>query len=199
MKKIQIYKFIAFLVISFLIAYLIGFITFFYLVISKYSVELEISHQSNFVVVATGGTNRILKGLDLIKENMNRKMLLTGVGKGITKKQIESAFLLDDTQKTILHCCVELDEEAIDTYSNANQSKVWLESLNAKSVFVVTANYHMPRLILELDRSLKNVIIIPVPVEPKSKPIKYWWKIDNFYLLVIEYLKFTLKKLYISF
>ena len=53
MKKIQIYKFISFLVISFLIAYSIGFISFFYLVISKYSVELEISHQSNFVVVAT--------------------------------------------------------------------------------------------------------------------------------------------------
>ena len=51
----------------------------------------------------------------------------------------------------------------------------------------------------ELDRSLKNVIIIPIPVAPKSKPIKYWWKIDNFYLLVVEYLKFTLKKLYISF
>ena len=199
MKKAPIYKFISFLVISFFFIFSIGFISFLYLIQSEYPKDKEIKQQSNFVIVATGGSNRILKGLDLIKKDINRKMLLSGVGKGVTKKQIELAFSLNKTQKKLLDCCVEMDEKSIDTFSNAIQSKIWLDSLNADSVFVVTANYHMPRLLLELNRSLNNIMIIPVPVEPLSKPIKNIWKIDNFYLLCLEYLKFTLKKILISF
>ena len=58
----------------------IGFIVFLILINNNYSAENIIDPNSKFIVVATGGSNRILEGINIFNKYKNMKMLITGVG-----------------------------------------------------------------------------------------------------------------------
>jgi uncharacterized SAM-binding protein YcdF (DUF218 family) len=58
---------------------------------------------------------------------------------------------------------------------------------------LVTANYHMPRSILEFSRAMPNVTIIPNAVFPVNFKRENWWMWPGSASLVIgEYTKFLL-------
>ncbi len=180
---------IFFFLLSFFSIFATGFISFIYIVNTKYNHQNIISGKSNFVVVATGGSNRLLKGLDLMKNNYGKRMLLTGIGKGITKENISKAISANEWQKKILDCCVDFDETAIDTKGNALKAKKWIQGFKTNSIFLVSANYHMPRLYLEMQAINPKIKIITVPVKANSSPIKFFWKPENLELILNEYFK----------
>ena len=171
----------------------VGLITFIILIKSNFNEE-KILFETNSVVVATGGSNRILKGINLIEENIERKMLITGVGKGISKTEIAKAIDANKNQSNILNCCVDLDLTAINTQGNAMQAIEWLRKNDSKNSFLVTANYHMPRLILEFKRVNPEVNLNIVPVKPDLDPINKIYLPNNFILISKEYLKFIITK-----
>ena len=121
-------------------------------VFGDFSEKEIISTNTKHIIVATGGSNRILKGLLLTQIENGRKMLITGVGKGIQKEDIAKAILANEDQKKILNCCVDLGLSALNTQGNAYEAYQWLKNHKAQSSFLVTANYHMPRLILEFKK-----------------------------------------------
>ena len=172
----------------------VGLITFVILIKSNFSEEKILFKDTNSVVVATGGSNRILKGINLIEENIERKMLITGVGKGISKTEIAKAIDANKKQSNILNCCVDLDLTAINTQGNAMQAIEWLRKNDAKNSFLVTANYHMPRLILEFKRVNPEINLNIVPVKPDLDPINKIYLPNNFILISKEYLKFIVTK-----
>ena len=171
----------------------VGLITFIIFIKSNFNEE-KILFETNSVVVATGGSNRILKGINLIEENIERKMLITGVGKGISKTEIAKAIDANKKQSNILNCCVDLDLTAINTQGNAMQAIEWLRKNDAKNSFLVTANYHMPRLILEFKRVNPEINLNIVPVKPDLDPINKIYLPNNFILISKEYLKFIVTK-----
>ena len=171
-----------------------GLISFIILIKNDFTEEKFIYQKTSSIVVATGGSNRILRGIQLIEEDLSRKMLITGVGKGITKVDIASAINANKIQTEILKCCVDLDLSAINTYGNAKEAGLWLKKNNSTNSFLVTANYHMPRLILEFSRLRPKINLNIVPVKPDLDPITRIYLPNNFLLISKEYLKFIITK-----
>ena len=128
------------------------------------------------------------------EENIERKMLITGVGKGISKNDIAKSIDADKTQYNILNCCVDLDLTAINTKGNALEANEWLKKNDSKNSFLVTANYHMPRLILEFKRVNPKINLNIIPVKPDLDPINKMYLPNNFILISKEYLKFIITK-----
>ena len=107
------------------------------------------------LVVATGGQSpRIIEGLRLIEQGASMRMLITGVGKGISKTSLTETFAKSARQKAIFACCVDLDATAIDTKGNAIAARNWAQAHQLSSLSLVTANYHMPRALLVFQRIL---------------------------------------------
>ena len=185
-----------FLLIVFSINLVIGFVSFIYLIKKDFSEKEIISNNTKHIIVATGGSNRILKGLLLTQIENDRKMLITGVGKGIKKGDIAKAILANEEQIQVLNCCVDLGLSALNTQGNAYESYRWLKHHNAQSSFLVTANYHMPRLVLEFERIAPEIKVNLVPVQPSNDPIQKIYLPKNLILVTKEYLKFVIKKLH---
>jgi len=175
---------------------IVGFVSFIYLIKKNFSEEVIIASNTKYIIVATGGSNRILKGLQLTQIENDRKMLITGVGKGIKKDDIAKAILANEVQKQVLNCCVDLGLSALNTQGNAYESYRWLKHHNAQSSFLVTANYHMPRLVLEFERIAPEIKVNLVPVQPSNDPIQKIYLPRNLILVTKEYLKFVIKKLH---
>ena len=172
----------------------VGLIAFIILVKSNFSQEKILFQDTKSIVVATGGSNRILKGINLIEDNIERKMLITGVGKGISKIDIAKAINANKKQSIILNCCVDLDLTAINTQGNAIEASEWLKKNDSKNSFLVTANYHMTRLILEFKRVNPRINLNIIPVKPDLDPINKMYLPNNFILISKEYLKFVITK-----
>ena len=175
---------------------IVGFVSFIYLIKKNFSEEVIIASNTKHIIVATGGSNRILKGLQLTQIENDRKMLITGVGKGIKKGDIAKAILANEEQIQVLNCCVDLGLSALNTQGNAYESYRWLKHHNVQSSFLVTANYHMPRLVLEFERIAPEIKVNLVPVQPSSDPIQKIYLPTNLILVTKEYLKFVIKKLH---
>ena len=106
-----------------------GAISFIILIKNDFNKEKFIYQNTSSIVVATGGSNRILRGVQLIEEDLKRKMLITGVGKGISKVDIASAINANKVQTEILECCVDLDLSATNTQGNAHEAGIWLKKI----------------------------------------------------------------------
>ena len=128
-------------------------------------------------IVLTGGTNRVNKGLDLLTTKKTNNLLVSGVHKDV---EIRDIMALWGGHKDAPPCCITLGREAGNTIGNAQEAKKWLDHLNAKTVYLITANYHMPRALLEFHHELAGVKIIPYPVQPENfdPKEKIFWKTD---------------------
>ena len=67
-----------------------------------------------------------------------------------------------------------------------------MASQGLHSLFVVTANYHMPRAMTELQRSLPGIAMFAVPVVPRTLRAN---KLATWRLLAHEYDKWLASKL----
>ena len=172
----------------------IGFIAFLVLINNNYSEENVIDPNSKFIVVATGGSNRILEGINIFNKYEKMKMLITGVGEGITKSDIAKAISANNKQIKFLNCCVDLGNSALNTRGNAKEAFLWLTKNNSKNSFLVTANYHMPRLINEFNKVDPKLALNIIPVKPKLDPVKDIFIPSNFIIVFREYLKFLITK-----
>ena len=145
------------------------------------------------LVVATGGQLRINEGLRLIEQGASSRMLITGVGKGISKTSLTETFAKTSAQQRIFSCCVDLDATAIDTRGNALAARNWVQTHRLSSLSLVTANYHMPRALLYFQRIIPDVAITPLPVNPPDlQPKKWYANWPTAKLLTREYAKYLI-------
>ena len=160
--------------------------------------------QATNIVILTGGSNRIKGGLKIInnfnKSDLNNiKLLISGTGKGFTKLSVNKMLSKKNDFYSFIKCCVELDSKSKNTYSNAIQTKKWVEKNNINQFILITSNYHMPRALLELKNQMPNIKIFGYPINPSKHEIKNWiYSFETFSLVFIEYSKFQLAKLRIS-
>jgi uncharacterized SAM-binding protein YcdF (DUF218 family) len=123
------------------------------------------------IVVLTGGPLRLREGLRLLAEGRGRKLLVSGVYRGV---DVQELLRVARQAPDAVECCVELGYAA-----------------DFASLRLVTANYHLRRSLLEFRRALPAAEIVPHPVFPDSFRIDAWWRFPGTYALVqAEYHKY---------
>ena len=158
------------------------------------------SIKASNIVILTGGSNRIREGLKIINnfDNstiMNIKLLISGTGKGFTKSNVIKLLPKIKNLNMFIKCCVKLDSESQNTYSNAIETLKWAQKNNIKDFILITSNYHMPRAILEFKTLMPNFDIVIHPISPKRHNINDWMgSFETFSLISIEYIKFLIAK-----
>ncbi len=113
------------------------------------------------IIVLTGGKGRLQAGLQLLSEKKGARLLVSGVHPLVADKDLR---LVTNAPQELFDCCVDLDRASVDTIDNAEKSANWATSNGYKSVYLVTADYHMRRSMLLLQNALPNCEIIPHPV-----------------------------------
>lgn len=142
------------------------------------------------IVVLTGGTKRLNTGLSLLSDHKAQKLLISGVYRGVDLKEI---LALSQTSPKELECCIDIGHEADNTQGNARETLLWVQKRGFKSIRLVTANYHMPRSMLEFSHLMPEIDIIPHPVFPKRVRVDEWWRWPGTASLLIgEYNKYIL-------
>jgi uncharacterized SAM-binding protein YcdF (DUF218 family) len=92
----------------------------------------------------------------------------------------------------LLSCCVDLDRSAVNTRSNAAETRRWARERGFKSLIVVTSNYHMPRAIVELSHAMPDIALIPFAVVADKWRDEPWWTSGaTLRLLLSEYVKYV--------
>ncbi|MCK0206514.1 YdcF family protein [Starkeya koreensis] len=150
--------------------------------------EAQTPRRADGIVVLTGTPDRIVEATNLLIEGRGKRLLITGVHPDTTLAGISRT--VPATQEA-LACCVELGRSALNTRGNALEAADWARANHFRSLLVVTSAWHMPRALVELNRTLPDVELVPYPVVP-NRPAEASWT-DEFAkarLLAVEYVKF---------
>ena len=140
------------------------------------------------IVVLTGGSSRVSDAMELLAGGYGKRLLISGVHPGNDVHDISRT--LPDNHK-LLTCCVDLDHSAINTRSNAAETRRWARERGFTSLIVVTSNYHMPRAIVELSHAMPDIALIPYPVVGEKWRDEPWWESGaTFRLVLSEYVKY---------
>ena len=135
------------------------------------------------IVVITGGKGRIEHATALLAEGKGKRLLIAGADPAVRKADLVRR--LGGKQK-LFECCVDLGSESVDTRSNAEEAKRWLERRHYKSLRLVTSDWHMRRARYEFNRHIdRDIRIIPDAV--RTEP--------NFMTLFAEYNKYLLRRI----
>ena len=134
------------------------------------------------IVVITGGSGRIEHGVEMLGEGKAKRLLVAGADPAVTKADLVHRL---GGKRKLVQCCVDLGSESVDTRSNAEESRRWLERKKFKSVRLVTSDWHMRRARYEFRRELgDNFTVVPDAV--RSEP--------GFMTLFGEYNKYLLRR-----
>jgi len=142
------------------------------------------------IVVLTGGSNRIDAGFRLLEQGFGKKLFISGVYRGLDVRQLLKRWKAVPQKR--LDCCVTLGFKADNTSGNAVETAIWLHRQKFHSIYLVTADYHMKRALLEFHHAVPDVAITPFPVIPDHFNVRDWWTSASVGLLVAhEYLKYA--------
>ncbi|MFM8821310.1 MAG: YdcF family protein [Phenylobacterium sp.] len=108
------------------------------------------------VVVLTGaGSNaRLDAGMAILEAGLARRLLVSGVNRGASREDIRE---VSKATRRLYDCCVDLGFTAADTVGNARETAGWVRAMRYRRLIVVTADWHMPRAMLELKTALPGV------------------------------------------
>lgn len=128
--------------------------------------------RTDAIVVLTGGSARLSQGLDLLAKERAQKLFVSGVYRGV---DITELFRVRQQSPDEFACCVSLGHEADDTRGNAVETAAWMRAQGFESLRLVTANYHMPRSLLEFRHAMPDFEIVPHPAFPETFKQDEWW------------------------
>lgn len=140
------------------------------------------------IVVLTGGSLRLEAGFKLLAEGKGRQLFISGVNREV---RLPDLLRVNPDAPDWAACCVALGYHARDTLGNANETARWMRHEHYSSLRLVTAWYHMRRSLLEFERAMPGVAIIPYPVYPDRKKLAHWWEWRGTAFLILgEYMKY---------
>ena len=152
-------------------------------------VETDPPQTADGIVVLTGGSSRVSDAMELLAAGYGKRLWISGVHPTNAASDISRS--LPDSQR-LMSCCVDLDRSAVNTRSNAAETRRWARERGFKSLIVVTSNYHMPRAIVELSHAMPDVTLIPFAVIGDKWRDEPWWTSGaTFRLLLSEYAKYV--------
>ncbi|MBX9860954.1 MAG: YdcF family protein [Sphingomonas sp.] len=139
------------------------------------------------IVVLTGGAGRIDRGLELLRARAAKRMLVSGVDPKVRPIDLAVEY---KTPPALFACCIDLGREAVDTRSNAEETRDWVRRHGYKSVRLVTSDWHLRRARLELAYALGPDVTVEgdgVAGNPRAP------------LLLAEYNKYLLRRFALAF
>ena len=173
-------------VLAVVVAVAAGFVGF---LSQLHGTEAKPSRSADGIVVLTGGSSRVSDAMELLADGYGRRLLISGVHPASGASDISRS--LTDNQ-SLLSCCVDLDRSAVNTRSNAAETRRWAHERGFKSLIVVTSNYHMPRAIVELSHAMPDITLIPYAVVGDKWREEPWWSNGaTMRLLLSEYVKYV--------
>ncbi|GAA4008551.1 hypothetical protein GCM10022280_01620 [Sphingomonas swuensis] len=138
--------------------------------------------KTDAVVVLTGGKGRIERGIELMRDKEAKRMLISGADPSVTRGDL--ARRLGPKSRPILRCCVDLGSESVDTRSNAEETRRWMEQQGYSSLRLVTSDWHMRRASYEFHQDLPEATIIEDAVATRP----------SLFMLFAEYNKYLLRR-----
>lgn len=122
-------------------------------------------------VVFTGGEGRVARGLEVIAGGLAPRLLVSGVGREVRPGEFRAEY---DIPAERMACCVTLGYESVDTRANADETARWLAERKARSVRLITSDWHMRRAALELSRAMPAgfpIVRDAVPSQPSLRTL----------------------------
>ncbi|MBT0669837.1 YdcF family protein [Novosphingobium profundi] len=138
---------------------------------------LDAATRSDAIIVLTGSQGRIEHALRALEAGKAPRLFVSGVDPEVRPGEFASEFHVPGR---LMACCVELGFEAYDTRSNGIETAQWVAHHKVHTLRLVTADWHMRRAELELQRELPEGVVVQRDAVP-SQP--------SFTALVLEYHK----------
>ncbi|MCX8502265.1 MAG: YdcF family protein [Alphaproteobacteria bacterium] len=147
--------------------------------------------KADAIIVLTGSLGRIDHGIELFKQGVAERVFISGLPRDADTEQ-----LLVNLPKPQQKCCVGLGFAASDTRGNAVESAAFVREQGIRTVVLVTADFHMPRSLIEFRRLMPQTVIIPEPVITKNPSNGQWWRQrQSLFLILREFHKYTRARL----
>ncbi len=145
--------------------------------------------QADGIVALTGASNlRIAAAMKLLEDGKATRLLVSGVNKIASRADIRS---VAKAPGRLYDCCVDLGFSAENTIGNARETQAWAHAYHFKRLIVVTADYHMPRAVLELRSALPEAQFQAYPVTTDELDARNWWRTGaGQRRMIIEYSKY---------
>ncbi len=144
--------------------------------------------KTDAIVVLTGGSERLSEGRRLLTRHLANKLFISGVYRGVEVDELLNAGSADPD---LVACCIVLGHIAENTRGNAIETASWVYQHGYRSLRIVTANYHMPRSLLEFHNLMPDVEIVAHPVFPENVKVHDWWRFPGSAALIAsEYNKY---------
>jgi len=146
------------------------------------------SGRADGIVVLTGGEHRLSEAARLLAEGRGKRLLISGANRMATREDLHRKSGLSPA---LFDCCVDIGYDALTTSGNALETKAWAADRGYTRLILVTSSYHMPRSLVELQRAMPEVVLLPYPVVSRNFRTERWWLHGaTTRLLFTEYLKF---------
>ena len=144
------------------------------------------------IVVLTGGSDRLREGLQLLADGRARRLLISGVFRDASLADLlHTGEAPAGLSQQMIDCCITIGYRAGNTLGNATEAAEWAAANDIHSLRLVTADYHMPRSLLEFSHALPGARIVPHPVFPEEVKRERWWLWPGTASLVVsEYHKY---------
>lgn len=161
-----------------LLAYLLGFLVFAVTLGSPAE-----DQRTDAAVAITGASGRIEHAMEVLADGDVKRVLIAGTDPSVTKPDLIDRL---GGKERLVNCCVDLGSESVDTRSNAEEAKRWLDRRGYKSLRLITSDWHMRRARYEFRKVLGDSYEV-VPDAVRSQP--------GFMTLFGEYNKYLLRRI----
>lgn len=156
--------------------------------------EAPLTGKADGIVVLTGGASRVVDAVELLASGHGQRLLISGVHPSTTPSEL----LRVNPDFEQLMRRIDLGRQATNTIGNAMEIGRWARERNFRSLIVVTSGWHMPRALIEIERELPSVRLIPYPViSDRMRDVPWWSDFSTVRLLLVEYVKYIASLLHI--
>ena len=123
--------------------------------------------QSDGLIVLTGSAKRLEVAVNLLDEGLGNRLLISGVHPDVKPDELKA--LVGGTESNWA-CCIDLDHLAETTTGNAEQAALWADANAYESLIVITADFHMPRSLIEFRSAMPDKQTSAVAVRSVASP-----------------------------
>jgi uncharacterized SAM-binding protein YcdF (DUF218 family) len=144
---------------------------------SKAPVANTSCDQADAIVVVSGGDTsaRTRAGIDLYEEGWGDYLVLSGAAFDKSGPSNAAAMKAQAIQEGVPERAILVDEEAVNTQQNAENTQSILKERDFHDVILVTSGYHQRRASLEFNKRAEGTIIRNYPVVTDKDWGWYWW------------------------
>lgn len=178
----------AFLVLA--IIWFAGLLAFAHRVQTQTPNRIPVPAQGIVVLTGANSNERLAAGMQLLEDGYGRRLLVSGVNRKASREDIRH---VSRAVRRLYDCCVDLGFTAADTVGNARETAAWAQAMRYRSLIIVTADYHMPRAMLELNAVLRGAGVETQTYAAPTRALKArdWWRHPGAArLMVVEYCKY---------